>query len=74
MSDAVLTAILALCGTAIGSVGGILTANKLTNFRLQKLEAKVEAHNNLIERMYAVEARAKSNTHRIDELCKKKGE
>ena len=35
-------------------------------FRLEQLEKKVEKHNNLVERMQAVEDRAKSNTHRID--------
>ena len=37
--------------------------------RISHLEKKVEKHNNLVERMYAVEARAKSNTYRIDEIA-----
>lgn len=49
-----------------GSLGGILASARLTNFRSQQLEKKVEKHNNLVERMQAVEDRAKSNTHRID--------
>lgn len=68
MDSSILVAILSLAGTAIGSIGGILASNKLVNFRLKKLEDKVQAHNNLIERMYKVEERAKSNTHRIDAL------
>lgn len=68
MSDVILVAMLSLAGTAIGSIGGILASNKLTNFRLKKLEEKVQAHNNLVERMYRVEDRAKSNSHRIEEL------
>ena len=68
MSNAILVALLSLVGTAIGSIGGILASNKLTNFRLKKLEEKVQAHNNLVERMYKVEDRAKSNSHRIDNL------
>lgn len=68
MSDVILVALLSLVGTAIGSIGGILASNKLTNFRLKKLEEKVQAHNNLVERMYKVEDRAKSNSHRIDNL------
>lgn len=65
MTDTVLVAVLALCGTAIGSIGGILAANKLTNFRLQKLEEKVAQHNNLVVRMVQVEQRAQTNTDRI---------
>lgn len=68
MTDAVLTAVLALVGTAIGSIAGILAANKLVNFRLKSLEDKVQKHNNLIARMYIVEERAKSNTHRINKI------
>ena len=68
MSDVVWTAVLALVGTAVGSVGGVLASARLTNFRLKQLEEKVKAHNNLVERMVEVEQRSKSNTHRLDDL------
>lgn len=68
MNAEVLTAVLALLGTAIGSVSGVITSARLTNFRLKKLEQKVEMHNNLVERMTAVEQRSKSNTHRLNTL------
>lgn len=68
MSDPILVAVLSLIGTAIGSIGGILAAQKLVNFRLQELEKKVEKHNNLVERMVEVEARTKGNTRRIEAL------
>lgn len=68
MSSEVFAALLALAGSMAGSLGGILASARLTNFRLQQLEKKVEKHNNLVERMQAVEDRAKSNTHRIDTL------
>ena len=67
MSD-IWVAIIAALGSAIGSLGGIMANAKLTNFRLKSLEEKVNKHNNLIERMYHVEDRAKSNSHRLDEL------
>jgi len=38
--------------------------------RVNALDKKVEKHNNLIERMYVVEERSKSNTHRLDKLEK----
>ena len=68
MNSEIITAILALAGTAIGSLSGIIASARLTNFRLAKLEEKVEMHNNLVERMTAVEQRSKSNTHRINAL------
>lgn len=68
MNSEVLVALIAFAGTAVGSLGGILAANKLVNFRLEALEEKVQKHNNLIERMYVVEERSKSNQHRLDEV------
>lgn len=67
MSD-IWVAIIAMVGTAIGSLGGILASSKLTNFRLESLEERVNKHNNMVERLYKVEDRAKSNSHRLDEL------
>ena len=55
MSEAVIVAILSLLGTLIGSLAGILTANKLTNYRIGQLEKKVEKHNSVIERVYKLE-------------------
>lgn len=48
-------AVLALVGTLIGSGGGILAANRLTNYRIKELEKRVEKHNNVVERMYKLE-------------------
>lgn len=55
MSETVIVALLALIGTLIGTFGGIVTANKLTNFRIEQLEKKVEKHNNVVERVYILE-------------------
>lgn len=55
MSEVVLVALLSLLGTLIGSLAGILTANKLTNYRIEQLEKKVEKHNNVLERVYNLE-------------------
>lgn len=75
MSETVIVAILALVGTLGGSLAGILTANRLTNYRIQKLEEKVEKHNNVIERVYnlekheaVIEEEIKVANHRIDDL------
>ena len=50
MSEAVIVALLSLAGTVIGSLLGILAANKLVTYRLEQLELKVNKHNNLSER------------------------
>ena len=57
MTEAIIVAILSLIGTLGGTFGGILTANKLTNYRIEQLEKKVEKHNSVIERVYNLETR-----------------
>lgn len=57
MRSEIIVAILSLVGTGIGTLGGILTTQKLVTYRLQKLEEKVDRHNNLIDRMYKIETR-----------------
>lgn len=64
----VVVAICSLIGTLVGSLAGIMTANKLTIYRIEQLEEKVKKHNNLVERMIAVEQSTKSAHHRLDEL------
>ena len=68
MTDSIVVAVLSLVGTLIGSMTGILTANKLVNYRLKKLEEKVQAHNNLIERTYKLEGRMSEAEHNIRDL------
>lgn len=73
--DTVIVALLSLVGTLTGSLGGILTANKLTNYRIQQLEEKVEKHNKVIERVFnlekheaVMEEAIKVANHRLDDL------
>jgi alcohol dehydrogenase YqhD (iron-dependent ADH family) len=70
MSESVIVALLALLGTLGGSFGGILTANKLTNYRLEQLEAKVEKHNKVIERVYNLEKNEAVIEEEIEHLKK----
>lgn len=55
MSEVIIVALLSCAGTIIGSLLGILAANKLTNYRIEQLEKRVEKHNNVIERVYKLE-------------------
>lgn len=68
MSEAVIVALLSLAGTVIGSLLGILAANKLVTYRLEQLELKVNKHNNLVERMAVAEKRIETHGKEIDEL------
>lgn len=67
----IVVALLSMAGTAATAAVSIKKANNLTLYRLEQLEEKVSKHNNLVERMYKVEERAKSNTHRLDEIVER---
>ena len=70
MISEVLIGVLSLIGTLIGTIGGILASNRLVTYRLEQLEAKVSAHNNLIERMYKCEDRLNIVEHDIADIRK----
>lgn len=68
MSDSVVVGLLSLVGTVGGSVLGIMAANKLTMYRIEQLEKKVDKHNSMIERTAVLERDVKTAFNRIDEL------
>ena len=75
MSEAVMVALIGLAGSGAGAFGGILGSSKLTQYRLEQLERKVEVHNGVIDRVYKLEERTelqeekiKVANHRIDDL------
>ena len=49
------TALIAAGGGLLGSLGGVIASSKLTTYRIQQLENKVEKHNTVIERTYKLE-------------------
>lgn len=73
MTDTIAVALVSLVGTLIGTFGGIITASKLTNYRIEQLERKVDKHNNFAEKIPLIQNDIKVANHRIDdleELCK----
>ena len=71
-------ALIGLAGSALGSILGVLASARLTSYRIEQLEKRVQAHNNLIERTYKLEERTelqeekiKVANHRIEDLEKK---
>lgn len=74
MPDSILVAVCSLAGTIIGSLAGILAANKLTNYRIAQLETKVDKHNTLIERTIILERDALAMEKRMACMENEKGE
>lgn len=81
MTEGITIALISLCGSAVGSLIGIIANSRLTNYRLKQLEERVNKHNNLIERTYELEKRAglideklAVANHRISDLEAKRNE
>ncbi len=64
----IVVAILGLCGTLAGSFLGVVASQKLTQFRLAKLEEQVKQHNHLVERTYRLEGQVEECMHDIRDL------
>ena len=71
MSDTIIVSLISLVGSLGGTFGGILVANKLTNYRIEQLEKKVEKHNSTIERTYKLEGEMLEVQHDIRDMKKK---
>lgn len=77
MSETVIVTIISFTGTLLGTLGGIIASAKLTIYRIEQLEKKVDKHNNVIERVFKLEEhdavideQIKVATHRIEDLEK----
>ena len=75
MSEGIIIALITLGGSGIGSLLGIMVSSKLTAYRLEQLEKKVDKHNTVIERTFKLEEKCalyeekfKVANHRLDDL------
>ena len=80
MTDTIIIALISLLGTVLGTFGGIMTSNKLVIYRIQQLEAKVEKHNQVVERVFRLEdndklleSRINDANNRINDLARNLG-
>ena len=69
----VIVALISLVGTLIGSGAGILVSNKLSTYRIEQLEKKLDKYANNVdemrERLVIVEQSTKSAHHRLDDIA-----
>lgn len=70
MPSEIIVALLALLGTLVGSLGGIVVSSKLTNYRLEQLEKRVGEHNNFAMRIPALEEKIDERFHAYDRRLK----
>ena len=71
MSETIIVSLISLIGTLGGTFGGILVANKLTNYRIEQLEKRVEKHNSVLERTYKLEGEMLEAQHDIRDIKNK---
>lgn len=68
MSDTIIVAILSAIGTGAGAIVSVLTANRITNYKIERLEEEVKKHNGIIERTYKLEERTSILETKVTDL------
>lgn len=70
MSDTVIVALISGAFTLVGTILGVVASARMTNYRIEQLEKKVEKHNNVVERTYKLEGRMNEAEHDLKDLKK----
>lgn len=68
MDSEIIVALITLLGSCLGTISGILVSSKLINYRLSRLEERVNKHNSIVERTYILEEKISVANHRIADL------
>ncbi len=68
MNTEITVALITFAGSALGTLTGVFINSKLTNYRLEQLEKKVDKHNSVIERTTELETWKESINHEIKEM------
>ena len=68
MTETIIVALISLAGTLIGSLGGNVVSSKMTNYRIEQLEKKVDKHNNFAEKIPIINEQIKVINHRLEDL------
>lgn len=55
-------------GTVIGTFGGIMASSKLSNYRIEQLEKKVDKHNSVVERTFRIEGEISTIENEISDI------
>lgn len=68
LDSTVIVGILSFMGVLIGTFSGIVTSTKLTVYRIEQLEKKVDKHNSIIERTAVLERNQDTMWEKFDDL------
>lgn len=70
MDSTIIVAVISFIGTLIGTAGGIIASGKLTQYRLEQLEKKVDLHTKATAKIPIIEERIGNINIRISSLEK----
>ena len=68
MNVEIILSCISLFGALVGSLGGILVSSRLTSYRIEQLEKRVNEHNKVVERTYKLEGQMLEVQHDIRDL------
>ena len=68
MNSTVIVALISFIGTVIGSLGGVIASSKLTVYRLEQLERKMDAQSHVAAKVPVIEEKIKTMNRRIAKL------
>lgn len=68
MNSEIIVALIAFLGTMLGTLGGILASSKLTNYRIEQLENKVDKHNNFATKIPVMQGEIDDIKRRVEHL------
>lgn len=70
MNGEIWVAIITGLASLIGVIITVAVGNKLTIYRIEQLERKVELHNNAVERLFVAEGNIKTLQHDVKNIIK----
>lgn len=68
MATELIVALVSLVGTLSGSLFGVLASSKLTSYRIEQLERRVDEYNKIAERVALLEKDNADQWERIEEM------
>ena len=75
MGETIIVALISLVGTLAGAFGGVMTSSRLTGYRIEQLEKKIEGLDIILQKIYKLEEltslqeeKIKQVEHRVDKL------
>lgn len=55
MGENIIVALISLCGTLVGTFGGIMVSMKMVLYRIERLEDAVKENRQMLDRVYRLE-------------------